>query len=350
MTFIYGRQSRKRKAEGGRRKAEGGGRSLSPLPSPLSPLPSSRRGVLLLVVLALLAIFSLIAVAFVVLTGHAREGAEVIKKIDTVSDPPQKVLQQALMEILRGPTTDAVTGMPNPASIMGAGSLLESMYGSNWITGKVQSAASVSGCPQLVNVFTTSISATELARRGGCVLTITGPKTSKCYGQSTRIVAISLGTSPANFQVMAFPDGSVPQANDQFLINGVPFSGTGFGYNSISQQLNLKAAWDSTSHKWAIDSAGTATGSMSVALLPNLPMYIYSSTQYNPPGGVNADYTAADLQHMLLAAQVPNSPVPGGIKILQTLPSLLRPALFGTGETQRAPRKTRLPPMNSAPL
>ena len=67
----------------------------------ISALP--RRGVLLLMVLALLAIFGLIAVAFIVLTSHAKRGAMSIERIDRVSDQPQKLLQQAAMQVLRGP-------------------------------------------------------------------------------------------------------------------------------------------------------------------------------------------------------------------------------------------------------
>ena len=49
----------------------------------------------------------------------------------------------------------------------------------------------------------------------------------------------------------------------------------------------------------------------------------------NPPGGANSDYTAADFQHMLLAAQVANATH----RRIQTLPSFHRPALCSTGRT-----------------
>ena len=44
------------------------------------------------------------------------------------------------------------------------------------------------------------------------------------------------------------------------------------------------------------------------ALLPN----DLTPEPHNPPGGANSDYTAADFQHMLLAAQVPNARRAGG--------------------------------------
>ncbi|MEI8375411.1 MAG: hypothetical protein WCJ35_21535 [Planctomycetota bacterium] len=82
-----------------------------------------RRGVLLLVVLALLAMFAVVAVAFVVLTGVERKSAERVRTIDTVVVSPAKQLNSAFDIVLRGST--------NPQSAIGWCSLLEKMYGSN---------------------------------------------------------------------------------------------------------------------------------------------------------------------------------------------------------------------------
>ena len=50
---------------------------------------------------------------------------------------------------------------------------------------------------------------------------------------------------------MAVPDGRshnqparIPPQNDTFVINGVPFSGTGFGFDSTTGTMNL--GYDST--------------------------------------------------------------------------------------------------------
>ncbi len=352
-----------RRAEGRGRRAEGGGRRaesgvalhyplstihsplstlhyplstlhypLSTIHYPLSPLPSSRRGVLLLIVLALLAIFALVGVAFVVVTSQAQRGAKAIERIDQGTNPSQplpaqKLLQQAIMQVLHGPPTDAY-GNPNPGSVMGARDLLDDMYGNNWVSGTLSGANQVAGFPQLVSGTVSGLAyppttanpngvpvpnvAAELARRGGCVLTITNRYTKNkpaapnpCYGQSTHIVGITPGAT--DFQIMAFPDGSVPQANDTFVINGVPFSGTGFGFRADGVPLRNVAA-------------GTVTG-CPVALLPNLKIF-----NRNPPGGANSDYTAADFQHMLLAAQGTTTGATGAT-VVQTLPSMHRPAL-----------------------
>ncbi len=295
---------------------------------PLSTIHhSSRRGVLLLMILALLAMFGLIAVAFVVLTGHAKRDARTVQRIDLVTDPPQKTLQQAAMQILRGSN--------NTASVIGAHSLLEDMYGNNAATGTITIVSNTVCGGQLIEfTFAWSAGATTPAVRTGCVITITGPTTSPAYGQSSRIVGFNptgdlSGTATGPWQMLAFDGGGQPQTGDTVIISGVPFSGTGFGYNPTTAKMDL--AFDPTASPPDITAIPSAL-TWPVALLPNMPLATYYSAVpsalknpfSNPPGGVNSDYTAADFQHMLLAAQIPPT-IPGGP--VQTLPSLHRPAL-----------------------
>ena len=129
-----------------------------------------------------------------------------------------------------------------------------------------------------------------------------------------------------NYNVMAFDNGVVPSGTDTFTINGVPFSGAGFGYSTTAATTPGAYALSATT------SAGTASYSSNcpIALLPGYPLanYFNSTTNpnCNPPGGANTDYTAADYQHMLLAAQLPG---PGTVPTMQTpIPSLHRPELI----------------------
>ena len=280
---------------------------------------------------------------------------------------------------------------------MGAHSLLEDMYGNNAITGTITAATSV--CGGQLTELTTTLATADIARRIGCVLTITGyydtttnaldPNTPvPDYRQSTRIVGFDPSNNGAP-QILTFPDGAslAPTTNAsghtiqvQFTINGTPFSGTGFGYNTGSGALDaalvtftysggsaaafavgdtVTVASPSKSGVITQVTDGGATGTLTVAvtnnsfaasdsitdansgktatiasivssypiaLLPNLPPSAYynaaANPSCNPPGGANSDYTAADFQHMLLAAQVPNG------STMQTLPSLHRPALI----------------------
>ena len=72
---------------------------------------TSRRGVLLLVILGLLAMFGLIAITFALVTGHMKRGAVAAGKFEQYSDPPDRVVYQAMMQVLRGTN--------NPASVSG---------------------------------------------------------------------------------------------------------------------------------------------------------------------------------------------------------------------------------------
>jgi hypothetical protein len=289
---------------------------------------------LLLVVLALLAIFGLIAVAFVVLSTHAKRGAATSERIDRVIDPPERCLHQAFMQVVRGPTTDS-SGTPNPASVMGAHSLLETMYGTNTasistgiISGSTATCGSTSsaGIGQMWRITAGGAKADEIARYGGCVLTISSGTTGY---QSTRIVGVDLSNPAAPaFFIPAFPSGASPSGGS-FTISGVPFGGTGFGYRAGSNDLD--------------DTRLIGGKQCPLALLPN------HVDNRNPAGGANPDYTAADFQHVLLAAQVypagtsttfgNGTPVPG-MTVTQTLPSLHRPALVRYWAAQVNPTAT----------
>ncbi len=322
----------------------------APSPDPRTPPPHARRGVLLLVVLAILALFALIAVAFVVLSGQAQRSAKSIERFEQVIDPPEKLLHQAAMQVFRGPTTNYATGLLDQSSVMQAHSLLEDIYGDEplWAGPHPTSGAPTSSrscvimgvgpaCGGQLVEFTYQLLVPDplaplalpaqmddpfIARRLGCVITFIKSPNPGVVGQSTRLVGFN-PSDPGRGHMLALGSGT-PAMGDEFTINGVPFSGTGFGYDSNDHDLDL--AYDPTpgDEKLSAPVVGTT---WPVALLPNLPLSIYNTANPAPSfkfGGANEDYDAADFQNMLLAAQVPNPAAPGGI---QTLPSLHRPAL-----------------------
>ncbi len=314
---------------------------------------------LLLLVLALLAMFGLIAVAFVVLTGQAQRSAKSVERIEqsvatTNAISAKKLLHQAALQVLRGPAVDA-SGAAVPNSVMGTHSLLEGIYGVNGGVGDVaQNQAGSSplttngggpymySCPlfintaneatwatggQLIWIAAPALAANETVadrmRYVGCVLTmISGP----AKGQSVRIV----GYDPTNnrFHLTGF-EGQTVSTNlptrgwlmvhgdffyGSYVVNGVPFSGTGFGYNvntgAMDQRLDISTL--------GLDPAcytNAASASWPLALLPNAEA---NRAPEDYGASANSDYTAADFQHMLLAAQVPG---------VGTLPSMHRPAL-----------------------
>ncbi len=132
--------------------------------------------------------------------------------------------------------------------------------------------------------------------------------------------------------------GSLVAKQTRFLMSGVPFSGTGFGYNPTPTSGKLDLGYDTGTKDFNTTGTFSATN-LSVALLPNLPLSMYANTtvtaiknaQSNPPGGANSDYTAVDYQHMLLAAQLASTTAPGGI---QTIPSFYRPELINYWKNQ----------------
>src|SRR5262245_53076387 len=75
---------------------------LRPAPCALRPAARGRRGVLLLVVLSLLVLFVMIALTYVlVATRHLQANKSIARK-DITGEPPRKLIDTALMDVVRG--------------------------------------------------------------------------------------------------------------------------------------------------------------------------------------------------------------------------------------------------------
>lgn len=316
-----------------------------------------RQGVLLLVILGLLAMFGLVAVAFVVSSGQALRTAEVDRRVDQYDRRADEDLHQAFMQAARGvPGRLINVGGESKwvlRSVIGPHSLLEDIFGTvDPREGTIDSPVTVAG-GQLVELSLEGVDSGVIHRYAGNVLTITG---GPAAGQSTRIVSYN----PTTGAVQIVARGKIPfgadglpgragddddsngttddltetfwtgsddlQPGDPFLINGTPFSGTGFGYHKDSDLLN---AWDP--YQEPSDPNDPATwsepGVWPYALLPNPVAFTpnFSPLGYfdpTGPGGANEDYDAPDIQNMILAAQI------GTADGLVTIPSLHRTALI----------------------
>ncbi|MBN1591201.1 MAG: hypothetical protein JW888_16935 [Pirellulales bacterium] len=299
---------------------------------------SARRGVLLLVVLGLLAMFALIGLTFVILTSHARRSAESQAKVDRYTDPPKELLNEVALQCLRG-TTQSTSVLQNH-------SLLEDLYGpcsllTNGIdddgNGTVDdaseaqfivpatgySAASTGGqlfdLPMVFSGTGTSLAMPQ--RLVGCVITMLD---GTAKGHSMRIVGVdSTNGTP---QVVSY-DGFTPSIGDHYIVNGAPFSGTGFGYNPSAATAAgnetdpLLTAFD-PAFNWPYALTPNAVG-----FVPN-PAFLYNDP--SGLGGANEDYDAADYQNMLLALQMPERVPFGGLEVpagTTPIPSLHRPSL-----------------------
>jgi hypothetical protein len=339
--------------------------------------PPARRGVLMLLVLGILAMFGMVAIAYVIITAQFREIAETHRKIGQYAEQPEEQLDQVAMAVFRGDD--------NAADVIGGQSLLDDLYGNDSVVGNVeiykpQSGESVTDAKVLATkpnyvtqgqIFEITVRLLEPAdptrqlpihRFPGRVLTFTS---GTCSGISTRIVGARQATDsggapmvwPSTDTVTGQPDplagqpiwrlqhvaeewlptgpdarpgkggfdddgNSIPddaielaypnpalaglamqlrgdtddvRYGDRFVINGVPFCGTGFGFNPATGRLDeMRSGWD-------------------LALLP------YHSDNRNPAGGANEDYDAVDYQNMALALVLPDGRVP--------IPSFVRPEL-----------------------
>ncbi|NUQ66271.1 MAG: hypothetical protein HUU20_27740, partial [Pirellulales bacterium] len=315
---------------------------------------ASRRGVLLLLILGMLAMFGVLAIAFVILAGQQRRGFEAALRAEAYPDPPEQLLNQAAAQVLRG-TND-------PASVLRPHSLLEDVYGHPWVIGVFGTDDDVDGTIDEIdgseNIGTAGtdddgdgvtderdgteviipttpgdldttacngqfieFTIPDVYRKLGCVLTmLNGP----AAGQSTRIVGVHVITTTAPYtykaQLLRF-QSSVPTAGNAYAINGPAFGGTGVGHN-------IAPAAGSTIRGDATDSNGYL-----YALVPNPLGRTSAELDAAGRGGANENYDAPDLQNMLLGLLVPVSPaadidLDGDLDTIDPrFPSLHRPEL-----------------------
>ena len=265
----------------------------------------ARRGVILLIVLGMLAMFAMIGITFVLLSGHARRSAQAQAKVGRADNPPARIADDVIQQILRG-SSDA-------ASVIGPHGLLEDLYGNGWTTGAITTVAPIAGG----QLFLVQTNVAAPHKHVGCVLTMTS---GDANNQSARIVGINNSTTPPSFQIL-WTDPTVPPATgNTFIINGTPFSGTGFGYenNPATPPTDpLLTATDPINHPYALSPNPRA-------FTPNLSL-VPPYTDPAGPGGANEDYDAADYQNMLLACVVPQTGMTPNVVI--PIPSLHRPAL-----------------------
>ncbi len=197
--------------------------------------------------------------------------------------------------------------------------------------------------------------ACEFDRRVGCVLTVID-STSALYNKSTRIVGYrrvpvynagsQLQIVYHRYQVLPFKGvatstaldyfGSTASSGYNFIINGVPFSGTGTGYRMsrpAGYRLSTDVAGTPDPNYEHTDSATyNDSNEQPFALLPNPTDSAYLQERdldgdglpdYLVDDSTNEDYDAPDYQNMLLALEQWD----GTAMCVTRSPSLHRPAL-----------------------
>jgi hypothetical protein len=360
-----------------------------------------RRGVILLIVLSLLAMFGLVGIGFLMITSHNKRAAKTLQKVDQQRFSPREDANRAILQVVRG-TADA-------DSVIGPHSLLEDLYGNDAVVGQVFNV----GDPAVVGVWTTVHTAVWDAmkprllaggqifefvvrdynpqRYVGRAITFTnGP----CSGVTSRVVGARQAYGDINndgtdelvywvddavpdpygrvpvdpdfpgrpvwkLQVMSKgvlplgPDGAPGRAGfnddgdaftdendeffpfppivanddldlgDPFIINGAPFSGTGFGLPYLASGATIYSPLDPA----LLDAGYENSADLQHALLPNPTAQWHNRAtgvveDYHTYGPISAneDYDAVDYQNMLMAMVLADDTVPS--------PSLHRPALI----------------------
>ena len=292
----------------------------SPIRDRLQKL-KQKRGVVLLIVVSLLALFVLLGVSFALVASHSVTASKLDREIQRVGDPPETEADLILGQILYD--TVARTSLQNH-------SLLQDLYGTDSVTGTVaqvpfpydsvpagSSGSQISRFRVTPNVGPTlPVWSTVPNYYSGRVITfLSGPAVNK----SSRVLGFAYEppsmTYPTGFYELLIESISpLPAQGDEFLINGAPFNGTGAGYDTYTRNVDAIL-----SHM----RASTPPVSDLVNLLPHFTGYdatncrIVMDAQGATPqpgpvnlvglGGLDETWDAPDLQNMALAMVPPDA-------------------------------------------
>lgn len=321
---------------------------------------SSRRGVLLLVILGMLTLFLMIGTAFIMSGNQYRRANKTYSKVGE-----QKNLKASQEGFLTEVINQIIRDTANQNSSLRFHSLLRDLYGTEGLVAQIPTTAPLptwagdilSGSTNNVtagqmlefqipvanfrdyfgNVLTTGrLSQLENFYKGQVLTFLDGV----AKGRSTRVMGYyrrQIGAQPAAIlRVLSVAlENSQPisdptlLAGSRILINGRPFNGTGVGYNplALAGEAKLNAA------EQVPGLPDQATLPTPIALMPNSAFFVpvpgtnvapeYFSTQWSTltaaqrqalvnhmgfegQGGSDESYDAPDFQNMFLAWTAPN--------------------------------------------
>ena len=279
------------------------------------------RGIVLLVILTLLTLLIVVGLTFAVLSGQFRRAAEAGVRQERYGDPPDRLLDRAMYQLVRD--TNDVNSVVRTHSLLGdiyGESLRGQQEGNSVVVAGGQFLDFTAQLPGITDTgLLTSISQgmRTAGFLNGCVLTFVS---GNLKNVSTRIVGYRMdfsGATPVAIFRVLLPKRDDPLVaasddEDQFIVNGRAFVGTGAGYDATTGNMDRQL------------TIGLST--FPHALLPNRvgEALLTTSVQYMQ-GGLNEPYDAADYQNVALAAMAPD---PSDPTQLQVLPSFHRVALI----------------------
>ncbi len=316
--------------------------------------PTQRRGILLLVVLSLLVLFVLVGVTFMVTASQYRRAAASAARIGRSGDTPKTLMDITIRQIVRD-THDSRSGLFGQ-------SLLRDHYGDDGAKHTISPAIPVtSSTNQFTRFqFVTNVNDRPTGYYNGAVLTYTsGP----AAGESTRVIRYINNFNPTTNTgvgtLVVVNTDHAPTNFDEFVLNGIPFNGTGAGYSSIPEYSTAGGSSETQPVTFGLDSVLPIQGNTALPSLgtpyfmAHLPIYSHygSMVDSNWPiasadpvmitpedvwrGGMDEPYDVADLQNLLLAwvptdlsrQQQPLNGITTATQLSHLIPSMHRPAL-----------------------
>ncbi|OYV87342.1 MAG: hypothetical protein B7Z73_10255, partial [Planctomycetia bacterium 21-64-5] len=252
-----------------------------------------------------------------------------------------------------------VRGTRDPDSVLQAHSLLEDLYGFPQLFGRIVTIAPMATTStsqplqsgQLLSVSIIPTAGYSLAPASGAyvgqvITMLDGP----AQGHSARIVGYAYNAvTLQGFMQISSLDGLMPSPasgsnlGDQFVINGRPFAGTGFGFNWYGMYYSATSTpqyYTPPSNTPVLNAGDPSAMLVPYALLPNHAQFTPNpainyydpagpapSTAQNlvPFGSANEPYDAVDFQNMLLSLRYYE---PTLSKVVTISPSLHRPELL----------------------
>jgi hypothetical protein len=255
----------------------------------------TRRGVILLVVLSLIVLFTLIAVTYAIVASQYKMTARAAAKLEVVGDDPRNDLDRAAYIVVRD---------SNVESSLTSHSLLRDKLGVDGVRGRVTSRSSILG-GQFIQIGYTAVGSSTFADRpghyNGCEFSfVTGTQ----RGYTTRVLGYDNKNSTLQIATQNNDDAAVnlPAVNDEFVINGRMFNGTGFGYVA-PQAVSDIPALNQVTRINNLPSGGNAYTDAPVALLPHFAGYSSQTLdlKVTDVGGADESYDTPDYQNMHIA-------------------------------------------------
>lgn len=293
---------------------------------------AGRRGVILLLIISLLSLFSMIAITYVVSAGSAKKSAYAITKGGGYyGTDPKEIADMALYYTLVGTT--------NPRSPFVFHDILGDMYGHFGIGGTIVSIEEKAN-GEFLEVRIQPTAGMPFGREriedmgylAGSVMTLLN---GEGIGLSTHIIWQGIGDEGKGADVIRVkpwvadePRRVMPAAGDRFWINGQPFSGLGVGYNKTTHRLDGEG--DAGKFRESLNYGETLGKNVS-----SFRDWVDKADNGLLFGGANEEYDFADIDNVYLS-YVPGAPTQ------MVVPSFHRPALI---RESGASKKTMLRPM-----